>query len=875
MQEQRWHIIEETFRAAVVLPEGERRRFVAEKCGGDSELCREVFELLDEDRQTENFLNEPVFFEALKILDKDFSKLLGKNFASRYKFLDLLGRGGMSTVFLAEDLQLKRRSALKIVDSSIFSDNDNVRRFEREARAASNISHPNVAHVYEFGHHENFYFLAMEYVEGKSLRELIKEEALDTARIVKIVRQIAEALSAAHRKNIIHRDIKPENIIVAPNDLVKVLDFGLAKACGSIENEDQISVLNASVLETTPGLIIGTTAYMSPEQTRGMALDSRTDLWSLGVIFYEMLSKSRPFEGTTRGDLIAAVLKNDPPPLSKKGSGISPALERIVLKLLEKDCDRRFQTAEDFLRELESVSQSITGRARAENGLRDATAAFFKRHKIPVFIFLILFLPAAGTLAYKYVEKNYAAASVESEQIRSIAVLPFINEDADPDKEYLSDGLTEIFIHRLSQLPDLTVKARNSVFHYKGKDIDIRKIGRELSVQAVLLGRVAERGGELKLNLELVDCETGNQIWGEQYSYTKDALIEFRREIVQDVSNQLRSRLSSADARRAPKFPTENAPAYHAFLRGRYHWSKRTAKDLQKSVEYYEHAIRLDPDFAHAYAGLADTYVLLSGYGAGTPQESFPKAKQAAQTAIRLDESLAEAHTALAYVLFNYDWNFEESEKQMRRAIELNPNYSTAHHWYGNANLLAMGKIEESIASVRRAHELDPLSLIINADLGTAYLYAGQYENALAQYKRTLELDENFYYAHAYLGRTYMMMGEYDKAADAYRQAQPNGADPRVLALTSINFAKRGDRDQALKKVEEMKRLSGEKYVSPYFFALAYTALGDKDEAFEWLEKAFEVREGRMTLMKADPLLAPLHSDPRFTDLLKRVGLEK
>ena len=476
---------------------------------------------------------------------------------------------------------------------------------------------------------------------------------------------------------------------------------------------------------------------------------------------------------------------------------------------------------------------------------------------------------------YKYSSGNAEATDVENKQIQSIAVLPFTNESGDSDKEYLSDGLTELFINRLSQLPDLTVKARNSVFQYKGKELNAKAVGSELAVQAVLLGRISQRNDDLKLNLELVDCRTGNQIWGEQYNYKTNALIEFQSEIVQDVSNKLRSRLSNKDEQKINKIYTTNADAYQAFLRGRFHWSKRTAKDLQKSVEYYEQAVALDPGFALAYAGLADSYVLLSGYAVSSPQESFPKAKEAAQKAIKLDDSLAEAHTSLGYVLFNFDWNFEESEKEMRRAIELNPNYSTAYHWYGNANLLAFGKLDESIESVRRAHELDPLSLIINADLGTAYLYAGQLEKAVGQYKKTIELDENFYYAHAYLGRTYMMKGEYENAIKEFEKAQTLGSDPRVLMLSACNYSRMGKRGEALKKIEELKKVSQEKYVSPYYFALAYTSLGDKDKAFEWLEKAFAAREGRMTLMKADPLLNDLRSDPRFDDLLKRVGLEK
>ncbi len=869
MHEERWQKIEQVFAQAVALPLQERKRFVENLCSDDGEICHEILGLLREDQENAGFLSEPVFAQALKIINDDFTRLIGKTFHLRYKLLEFIGRGGMGAVFLAEDLQLKRRPALKIIETSVFGQTESIKRFEREAISASKISHPNVAHIYEFGRDENFYFIAMEFVEGKTLRELIEQKSVDANRAVKIIRQIAEAIAAAHRKNVIHRDIKPENIIIAENDLVKVLDFGLAKSSEKTETDENISLLDASVLETTPGVLFGTTAYMSPEQVREQKPDERSDLWSLGVIFYELLTGKRPFDGETRNDKIAAILKNEPEKISAKDLKNSKAVEKIVFKLLEKDREKRFQTANEFLIELDKINPSHA----KKNG---NSFSFIKQNKLPVSIIFLTLLLVTGGSIYKYAAGNTPEATdTENRQIRSIAVLPFINESGDTEKEYLSDGFTELFINRLSQLPDLTVKARNSVFHYKGKELNSKAVGSELNVQAVLFGRISQKGDDLKLNLELVDCRTGNQIWGEQYDYKTAALIEFQREIVQDVSNKLRSRLSNTDAQKLNKIYTKNVEAYQDFLRGRFHWSKRTAKDLQKSIEYYESAVALDPDFALAYAGLADSYVLLSGFAVSTPQESFPKAKAAAQKAIELDDSLAEAHTALAYALFNYDWNFEASEKEMNRAVELNPNYSTAYHWRGNANLMASGKLDESIKSVARAQELDPLSLIINADLATGYLYSGQYEKAVAQYKKTLGLDENFAYAHTYLGRTYMMMGEYENAAKEYEKAFALGSDPRVIMLSACNYSKIGKRAEALKKIEELKKIAQEKYVSPYYFALAYTSLGDKNQAFEWLEKAFAAREGRMTLIKVDPLLDDLHSDPRFTDLLKRVGLEK
>jgi TolB-like protein/Flp pilus assembly protein TadD len=462
----------------------------------------------------------------------------------------------------------------------------------------------------------------------------------------------------------------------------------------------------------------------------------------------------------------------------------------------------------------------------------------------------------------------------ETAPIESIAVLPFTNESGDENKEFLSDGITESLINRLSQLPNLTVKARNSVFQYKGKKESLQTVGKNLSVQAVLLGHIAERGDNLMISVELVDVRTGNQIWGERYNRKTADIVSLQNDLVRDVSENLRKKLSGAEQGKLAKKQTESGEAYMLYLKGRFHWSKRTAKDLQKSIEYFEQAAALDPQFALAYSGMADSYVLFSGFGIVSPDESFPKAKKAAQKALEIDESLAEAHTALSYALFNYDWNFEESEKQIRRAIELNPNYATAYHWNGNANLLAMGKFDEAIASVRRAHELDPLSLIISADLATAYLYAGRFDEAVEQYKKTLELDDNFYYAHAYLGRTYMMRGEYAKALAGYEKAEKLGDDPRVLMLKARTYSKMSRRNDALKMLDKLKQMSKVRYISPYYFALVYTGVGDKDKAFEWLEKALREREGRMTLIKVDALLNELHTDPRFSDLLKRVGLE-
>lgn len=875
MQEARWHKIEEIFARAVNLSPTERKNFVEEICGEDADLCSEVLELLREDEENLDFLSEPIFTQALKIVhESDFANCVGQVFNSRYKILKFIGRGGMGAVFLAQDQQLDRPTALKIINPTDFGQTENTKRFEREAQAASKISHPNIAHIYEFGRDGEFYFIAMEFVDGKTLRELIEEKSIDKNRAVRLIRQIAEAISAAHHKGVIHRDIKPENIIITKNDLVKVLDFGLAKTKNIEERDENISLLDASILETTPVHLFGTLAYMSPEQAREQTLDERADLWSLGVIFYELLAGNRPFEGETRNEIIASILKSEPEKISKRNRRVSSRVEKVISKLLEKDRERRFQKVDDFLIALDNSKNKKPVKNPADSRFEKITG-FVSGHKTLASIAALAILFVTPVAIYKYSTRGKEVTDAANRRITSIAVLPFVNESGDAERDYLSDGLTELFINRLSQLPDLTVKARNSVFRYKGKEFNSKVAGDELEVQAILLGRISEHNGAMIINLELVDVLTGNQIWGEQYHYKENALIGFQSEIVQDVSNKLRSRLSNKEEKNLKKIFTKNARAYEDFMRGRFHWNKRTANDLVKSVEYYEQAVELDPGFALAYAALADSYVLLSGYAVSTPQESFPKAKIAALKAIELDESLAEAHCALAYVLFNYDWNFEESEKEMRRALELNQNYSTAYHWYGNANLLAMKKYDESIKALERAQELDPLSLIINADLATSYLYAGQYEKAKKQYKKTLALDENFPYAHTYLGRTYLMTGDYKNALEEFDKSYALSKDPRILMLYSVTFSRMNRRNDAVKKIKELEKISQEKYVSPYYFALAYTALDDKDKAFEWLEKALAVREGRMTLIKTDPLLDSLQSDPRFQDFLKRVGLEK
>ncbi|MFS8084287.1 MAG: tetratricopeptide repeat protein [Acidobacteriota bacterium] len=457
--------------------------------------------------------------------------------------------------------------------------------------------------------------------------------------------------------------------------------------------------------------------------------------------------------------------------------------------------------------------------------------------------------------------------------IQSIAVMPFVNESGNAEVDYLSDGMTETLIGSLSQIPNLNVKARSSVFRYKGKETDAQTIGKELNVQAILNGRVVQRGEDLVVYLELVNTQTGNRIWGDQYNKTLANLVSLQSEIARDVSQKLELRLSGADERRVAKNYTANTEAYQLYLKGRFYWNKRTGEGVTKSVEYFEKALKQDPGYALAFAGLADAYSVMPSYADGAPDVFFPKAKAAARRALELDESLAEAHTALARVLFAYDWSFAESDREYQRAIALNPNYATAHHWYGNANLLRTGRFEESIAEMKHAQMLDPLSLIINADLGENYLLARRYDEAIAQLVKTIEMDERFYYAHWQLGIAYQMKGSYPEAIAEYTRARQLSDNQWMLALLGQAYAVSGNKSDAYKLLAQLKELSRQRYIQPYSFAIIYVGLNDKDQAFQSLEESYQNRGQELTRLKVDPFLDPLRSDPRFQNLLRRVGL--
>jgi len=829
-----------------------------------------------------------------------------------YRIVSKLGAGGMGEVYLAQDTKLDRKVAIKFLNQEFGKDEDKLNRFIREARAASALNHPNILTVYEIGEVDGRNYIATELIDGTTLRQhLAQKEPLPLNIVLKIGVQVAEALSAAHAAGIIHRDIKPENIMIRRDGYAKVLDFGLAKlseasalAGGSSTGSEDVTRIQVN---TNPGIVMGTVSYMSPEQARGNPTDARTDIWSLGVVLYEMLARKVPFTGDTTSHSIVSILEKEPLALEN----VPPELQRIVRKALTKDADMRYQSARDLLIDLKNLRRDLDIQGELERSIipnreaapgpidEKATQVYAsgslatrsepaapaiqqssassleyavtqaKSHKLATAIVGIVLLAVIVPVAYfAFIKKGNSSAG----QIKSIAVMPFINDGGNTELDYLSDGMTDTLISSLSQLPNLSVKAHSSVFRYKGKETNPQTIGKDLNVQAILNGRVVQRGDQLTLNLELVDAQTENVIWSDQYNRKQADLVSLQSEIARDVSTKLRTKLSGNEEKKIAKTYTASPEAYQLYLKGLFYWNKRTPEALKDSIDYFNQATQKDPAYAQAYAGMALAYVLLPEYSAGSPNDSIPKAKEAARKALEIDETVAEAHTALAHALATYDRNLPESNREFQRAIELNQNYATTHQWYGN-NLIVTQRFDESIAEGKRAVELDPLSLVVNLELGANYNYARKPDQAIAQLNKAIDLDKNWYLGHMILCQVYQAKGQLSEAAGECQKARELNDDPYVLAFLARVYATAGKKDEAMKLLGQMNEIAKQRYLPAYGFAVAYGGLGNKDQAFQWLERSLQDRAWDITYLKVDPLMDNLHSDPRFAELVRRVGL--
>ena len=857
MTPERWQHIEQLYHDALKHAPAARAGWLASACAGDDELRREVETLLDSHDQAASFIEAPPADIAAGMLAEQTS-MTGRTLG-HYQLQSLLGAGGMGEVYRARDLRLERDVAVKILPEHLAQDAEALRRFEREAKAVAALSHPNITAIFDFGTEAGVSYAVMELLEGETLRARLQRGALPWREAVELASAMADGLAAAHAKGIIHRDLKPENIFLTADGQVKILDFGIARVKLPVTAE---SATRANT-KTRPGTVLGTIGYMSPEQVRGEEADAPSDIFALGCVLYEMVSGQRPFASATTTETLAAILRDAPPPMTDVLPTVPAKLERLINHCLEKRAAERFQSARDLsyelrqlLREREESAAVVKSRGPRgwKNVVLTATAA-------------VLFLLAAGLVWF-----NQRGAAVDS-----LAVLPLLNASGDESVEYLGEGITDALINSLSQLPQLKrVIARSTVASYtksKGQELDPRVVGQDLHVGSILTGNLSKRGDELLLRAELVNTADGARLWGDsiQRKFAEAALIQ--TELAQLIADKLRLKLSGTERQRLIKSPTENAEAYRLYVVGRHYSQTLTSDGVKKGIEMLQQAVRLDPGYALAHAGLAECYHDLSNLFE-SPAVAMPKVKVAAAQALQLDESLAEAHTALAQYHAFYAWEWTDAERELKRALELNPGYARAAFIYGQF-LAEQGRLTEAIGQFTRAHELDPLSSEISGWIAFTYYLNHQYDKSIQESKKLLEADRTFYVAHLNLAQAYVQQGRYAEAEAEINQWQIlEPALPFPKAFRAHLYAVSGKREAALSILQELLKANAtQNYLDPYLIATIYTGLSDKEQAFAWLEKAYQARSEDLLNIKSEPRLDNLRTDPRFADLLRRLRL--
>lgn len=913
MTPERWQQVKELFHGALVCDPAHREEFLVVKCAGDMPLRTEVESLLSSLEEDDSFIEAPAGDLAAELLGTHRPTYEPGHQIQNYRIERKIGSGGMGEVYLAEDTRLNRKVALKLLPPHFTVNPDRVRRFEREARAASALNHPNIVTIYEIGQSDTTHFIATEFVDGKTLRQVINEKPLTLNETLNVSLQVAEALNGAHAAGIVHRDIKPENIMIRHDGYVKILDFGLAKL--TERQTDEAELETPTLLQTNPGLVMGTVQYMSPEQARATSVGVGTDIWSLGIVMYELLTGQVPFTGETPSHVMVSLMEDELPPLTNYVN-VPRELDRIVTKALRKKSRERYHTTRELGHDLRNLKQELQLEARLKevldlvpaskevteknNGARSTGAQItgaqrsalarsasetialqsldtrshstssaeylfngIKSHKSAwaLAALVLLFAVIGGSL---YMTRRTIVAST-NEAIDSVAVLPFVNVNNDASVEYLSDGISDGIISNLSQLPNLKkVIAFSSVLRYKGKQTDPQTVGRELNVRAVLMGRLTLRGEEIFITTELVDVRDNKRIWGSQHNRKSADVHKLQSEIAQEIGLGLRLKLSSDEQQRLAKSSGTNPEAYELYLRGRL--LRRDRAGEGKARDYLEQATKKDPTFAPAYAQLAYTYFGEVYSDSLNRTEALEKMKRAAQKALELDDTLGDAHAALALTIA--DWSDRSREFQL--AVELDPNSADVHATYA-LHLWGHLRIDEALLHIKRAVELDPLSQAFRVDLGKILYSAGQRDQAIEQYRKALDLNPNYGNAYKLLASYYLADGRYEEAIAAAEKMSayvPNKLNGR--AFLAYTYAVAGKRAEAEKILHELQAEAKQSHVGSEKFALIYTGLGDKDRAFEYLKKGGEENKVLPFAIAVLPEWASLRMDPRFNELLQK-----
>ncbi|HUF17173.1 MAG TPA: protein kinase, partial [Thermoanaerobaculia bacterium] len=791
---------------------------------------------------------------------------------SRYTISQKLGSGGMGDVYLAEDTSLGRRVAVKILPSQFTPDASRLSRCQSEARIVSTLNHPNILTIFEIGQEDDQHFIVTEFIDGETLRDRLGRSTLSLSEVVDISSGVLAALAEAHAAGVVHRDIKPENVMIRRDGLIKVLDFGLAKRTDAAPGGSSGSDAATAIRATAPGTVLGTVSYMSPEQARGLEVDGRTDLFSLGAMLYEMLTGRVPFEGQTSTDVLAAILQRTPAPMSRFTTDLPQEMNWVVEKALHKDRDERYQTAREMLSDLRRVqrasdshpgSESETEEVSRVTSARTVTSpsgsvssaeylvsGIRKHRRIFGGSVLATLLAAAGLIWFT----TRASASIDS-----VAVLPFANESGDPSVDYIADGVTENLINSLSGITDLRVVPRSSVFRYKGSKLSVEEIAKELGTRAVLTGRLRKQGSTFTVQAELVDAATLSQLWGERFEAPGGDLMSLEQDLARNAASKLRPSMSAETQQRVENLHTKDPVAHDLYLRGRYLWNQRRIEGLRMAIDFFQKAIDRDPNFALAWAGLADVYTVLPNWDDNVrSSDAYPKARAAAQRALALDPALVEPRAALAGVLFEYDHDIPAAEREFRRAIEMNPRYAPARHWFAEM-LSATGRHEEAIAQAEAGRVADPLSLIAASTVALTYVEARRPDEALRAAERLAELDPDFPTIQIVRAFAFVQKGMIEESAAISEAAARASGDESQMVWPLVA---RGRRAEARQIVSRLEKRATEGSYSPYWMAASYATLGDADNTIRWLEQAYADRASRLPYAGVDMSFDPVRSDP-------------